>query len=232
MSLIHCTPTPIWKIHWRGGAITSKRRAKKKTGFLCTGKQQSRLFWKSSSWRSFPKAAFLLLARSCKKLFACRLEAKPKRKSYVFKNSHVSMDKTSVPTVIKIRGKGFFDYAFDCAFFGLSTYPLLLHRSVPECTAFTGLWEAAAAGCRSRGFRVKVSLLSILLARFILLSCGRRRDNLNRWFNSTRSHFKQTSRYQSSLSLSEAFFSPPCKKPIHSLVSGGDVKCTHSTRQS
>lgn len=86
-----------------------------------------------------------------------------------------------------------------------------LHRSVPECTAFTGLWEAAAVGCRSRGFRVKVSLLSILLARFILLSCGRRRDNLNRWFNSTRSHFKQTSRYQSSLSLSEAFFSPPCK---------------------
>lgn len=107
--LHHCTPTPIWKIHRRGGAITSKHEQKKnKTGFLCTGKQQSRRFWNSSPWRSFPKAPFLLLAHSCKKLFARRLEAKPKRKSYVFKNSHVSMDKTSVPPVIKIGGKDFF----------------------------------------------------------------------------------------------------------------------------
>lgn len=124
MSLIHCTPTPIWKIYRRGGAITSERHEpkKKKTGFLYTHKQQSRLFWNSSLW-SFPKVPFLLLACSCKKLFARRLEAKPKRKSYVFKNSHVSMDKTSVPPVIKIRGKVFFWLCFWLCFFWISYLP-------------------------------------------------------------------------------------------------------------
>ncbi len=54
------------------------------------------------------------------------------------------------------------------------THPVLLHRSVPEWTAFTGPWLVVAE-CRTLGFNVKLSLFSILLARFKLVSCGERR---------------------------------------------------------
>lgn len=56
----------------------------------------------------------------------------------------------------------------------LWTHPALLHRSDPEWTAFIGPWVVAAV-CRTLRFSVTLSLLSILLVRFMLVNCGQRR---------------------------------------------------------
>lgn len=71
----------------------------------------------------FSKSAVFIVSLLVQKAVCMQTRGQTKKEKYVFKNSHVSMDKTSVPPVIKIRGRVFFWLCFWLCFFWISYLP-------------------------------------------------------------------------------------------------------------